>query len=101
MSDELIVVYTTTDSSDAEIVRAALGNEGVPAFIDGEGQAALTGVFPMHVLVPAADAQRARDYIAHHEPGAVVEGESAAADLVEDELEYERLHPNTDVEPEG
>ena len=100
MSEELVVVYTTTDSSDAEIVRAALGNEGMPAFIEGEGQAALTGVFPIHVLVPAADAQRACDYIAHHEAGAAAERNDAAADLVGDELEYERLHPNTDVEPE-
>ena len=70
-SDELVTVYTVKNPVQAELVRIALENEGISCHLDGEGQGGggLVGVFDMHVVVRAADAERAREVIAFHESG--------------------------------
>lgn len=61
--DELATVYTTTHPADAEMVRLALAEEGLAAFVDGGQQGGLVGVLQVHVCVPRPDADRARQLI--------------------------------------
>lgn len=58
--DELATVYTTTHPADAEMVRLALEEEGLAAFIDGAKQGGLTGVLDVHVCVVQRDVEQAR-----------------------------------------
>lgn len=69
--EELLVVYTTNDAMQAEIIRGALNAEGIHCDIDGEVQAGFTGagVLEIKLLVPAADYDRARSFLAKHERG--------------------------------
>lgn len=62
-SDELTTVYTTNHTPDAEMVRLALEEEGLAAYIDGAQQAGLTGVLDVHVRVAQADVEQARRLI--------------------------------------
>ncbi len=82
--DELVSIYETNDASDAEIVKLALESEGITAFVEGEGQAGLTGVLEIEVVVKAADAERARELIATRVANAMSDDE-----LEQAELEYE------------
>jgi hypothetical protein len=60
MADELATVYTTTHPADAEMVRVALAEEGLAAFVDGAKQGGLAGVLDIHVCVAQHDAEQAR-----------------------------------------
>ncbi len=70
-ADDLLVVYTTTDSSDAEILRGAIRAEGIKCEIEGDGQAGSTGLGIMEIklLVRAEDFDRARSYVEKHQHG--------------------------------
>lgn len=61
--DELATVYTTTHPADAEMLRMALEEEGLPAFIEGGKQAGLAGVLDVHVCVAQQNAEQARRLI--------------------------------------
>ena len=62
-----VVVYTTANELDAEVVRAALEAEGIQALVTGQNQAGLAGVLQeVAVEVPAQDAERARQVLAEH-----------------------------------
>ncbi len=65
--DDLMVVYTTNDVTDAEIVRAALHSEGIKCEIDGQQQGGFTGIMQVKLLVRAEDFDRARKYVQQHE----------------------------------
>jgi len=68
-TQELVTVYTVSNSVEAEIIKNALHSEGIRAFVEGGNQAAesgLTGI-PVHIEVPAGEADRARKYIEAHE----------------------------------
>jgi hypothetical protein len=67
-SDELVTVYTLKNPSQAEVLRVVLEEEGIPCFLEGEGQAGLTGIFDIEIQVRAADADRARELIQSNEP---------------------------------
>jgi hypothetical protein len=90
--DELVTVYTVTNPTQAELVRMALESEGIDAHLDGEGQGGggLVGIFDTHVVVRAADAERARAIIAFHE--------SPEDDLPEDDPFPEDLAEDADAE---
>jgi hypothetical protein len=62
-NDELAIVYTTTHPADAEMVRLALEEEGLAAFIDGAKQGGLTGVLDVHVRVAQHDVEQAQRLI--------------------------------------
>lgn len=57
---ELVTVYTLKDPYMAEVIKNALRGEGIPCELDGEGQAGLSGILDIGVLVRAQDADRAR-----------------------------------------
>ncbi|HEX7378234.1 MAG TPA: DUF2007 domain-containing protein [Pirellulales bacterium] len=63
MTDELAIVYTTTHAADAEVVRLALEEEGLAAFIDGAQQAGFSGVMDVHVRVARPDVEQAQRVI--------------------------------------
>jgi Putative prokaryotic signal transducing protein len=68
-SQELVTVYNASNSVEAEIVKNALEDEGIRCFVEGENQAAgsgLTGI-PVQIQVAAVDADRAREFIQTHE----------------------------------
>jgi Putative prokaryotic signal transducing protein len=66
---DLVSVYTLTDPVKAEIIRNALQAEGIHCVLDGINMAEQLSLspFPIRVLVPAADADRAAHLIESHE----------------------------------
>jgi hypothetical protein len=72
--DELQTVFTTTHPADAEIVRIALEDEGIGAFVDGATQAGFTGALAVHVSVAKKDVARATMLVEELEHGNVPEG---------------------------
>jgi ubiquinone/menaquinone biosynthesis C-methylase UbiE len=64
--EDVVEVYAADDANEAEIVRAALRNEGIPCEIAGEQQAAFNGVpvTEVKLLARAQDFDRARTVIA-------------------------------------
>jgi hypothetical protein len=67
--DDLLEVYSTDSTNDADVLRNALHAEGIKCEIDGEHQAGLAGIGIMEIklLVRAEDFDRARSYVERHE----------------------------------
>jgi hypothetical protein len=67
-ADEPVEVYSTNNSNEAEIIRAALAGEGIPSQVTGENQAGLAGLdtLPISIMVRASDYDRAREFIDEH-----------------------------------
>ncbi|MCP4190342.1 MAG: DUF2007 domain-containing protein [Planctomycetaceae bacterium] len=57
---ELVKVFSTTDASQAEIIKNTLQAEGIEAFVEGENQAGFAGVFEIEVVVPVEQEAAAR-----------------------------------------
>jgi len=60
---DLVTVYTLKDPYKAEIIKNALRGEGIPCELDGEGQAGLSEILDIGILVRAQDADLARGLI--------------------------------------
>ena len=60
---ELVTAYTLKDPYKAEVIKNALGAEGIRCELDGEGQAGFSGILDIGVLVRAQDADLARELI--------------------------------------
>lgn len=65
--DSLVPIYTANDATRADLIRDALENEGIACAVEGEHQAALTGVVAVRLFVKAEDEARARAFIEEHE----------------------------------
>ena len=65
--NELVTVYTLKEPYKAEIIKNALCGAGIPCELDGEGQAGLSKILEIGVLVRTQDADRARTFIEQHE----------------------------------
>lgn len=65
--NEPVVVFTTNDPVEAEMLVAYLRDEGIQADTEGVTQAGLAGILDVKVLVRAWDADRARKLIEEHE----------------------------------
>ncbi|REJ72840.1 MAG: DUF2007 domain-containing protein [Planctomycetota bacterium] len=63
----LVTVYTVTEPTLAELIRAELEDENIPCEVSGENQGGLAGVLKIDLLVRAVDADRARKFIEEHE----------------------------------
>ena len=66
MSDdagEVVVVYTTNDVYQAEILKARLHDAGISCELDGESQGGFTHLVETKLLVRAWDADHARRVI--------------------------------------
>ena len=66
-ADEPVTVYTVNNPYEAEIIRMALQGEGISCQLDGEGQAGLSDILAIGILVRARDADLARKIIRHNE----------------------------------
>jgi hypothetical protein len=66
-AEDLVSVYTLNDPTQAELIKAALHDEGIACQIDGENQGSFSGVLQIAILVRAVDADRARRFIETHE----------------------------------
>lgn len=64
---DVVTVYTLSDPSRAEVIRAALQGEGIPCQLGGERQGCFPGVVEIEVLVRACDVDAAERIIASHE----------------------------------
>jgi hypothetical protein len=66
---ELVTVYNASNSVEAEIVKNAMEDEGIRCFVEGENQAAESGLagIPVQIQVAAIDANKAREFIVAHE----------------------------------
>lgn len=70
MSEEALVpIYTTTNLSKAEVIRATLEGEGIRCEIENEHQAGFTGVTEMRLFVLESDKDAAVRFIALHDSG--------------------------------
>jgi Putative prokaryotic signal transducing protein len=65
-ANEPVEVYASTTLTDAEIVKNYLEGEGITCELEGENQAALSGLLTVRVLVRAWDEERARRVLASH-----------------------------------
>jgi hypothetical protein len=66
-ADEPVTVYTVNNPYEAEIIKMALQGEGISCQLDGEGQAGLSDILEIGILVPARDADRAQKIIEQNE----------------------------------
>ena len=66
-ADEPVTVYTINNPCEAEVIRSALLGQGISCQLDGEGQAGLSDILEIGVLVRARDADRARKFIRQNE----------------------------------
>ena len=58
--DEMVSVYSLKSPTEAEVIRVALESQGIRCHLSGEGQAGLTGIIDIEVMVRAADEDQAR-----------------------------------------
>ena len=65
--NELVTAYTVTDAGQADVIKVALENEGIPCELGGDGQAGFTGLWAIDLMVRAADVDRAKKIIGTHE----------------------------------
>ena len=66
-ADEPVTVYTVNNPNEAEIIKMALHGQGISCQLDGEGQAGLSDILEIGILVPARDADRAQKIIEQNE----------------------------------
>ena len=66
-ADEPVTVYTVNNPNEAEIIKMALHGQGISCQLDGEGQAGLSDILEIGILVPARDADRAQKIIEQKE----------------------------------
>ena len=64
--NEPVVVYTTNNLAEAEILKNVLEAEGINCDLDGENQGGFAGVIGVRILVRAWDVERARQALASH-----------------------------------
>ena len=66
-ADEPVTVYTVNNPYEAEVVKTVLQGEGISCQLDGEGQAGLSDILTIGILVRARDADRAQQIIGKSE----------------------------------
>ena len=66
-ANEPVTVFTVNNPYEAEIIKMALQGQGISCQLDGEGQAGLSDILEIGILVPARDADRALKLIRENE----------------------------------
>jgi hypothetical protein len=67
-ANEPVVLCTTNNPNEAELLKTLLEGDGIKCELDGENQGSLAGILDIRVLVRAWDAERARKALASHLP---------------------------------
>ena len=65
--NEPVTVYTVSNPFEAEVIKTALQGQGIFCQLDGEGQAGLSDILEIGVLVRPRDADQAQKIIRHNE----------------------------------
>ena len=65
-ANEPVVIYTTNNLAEAEIIENMLEGEGIKCELGGENQGSFAGLFDVRVLVRAWDEERARQMLTLH-----------------------------------
>jgi hypothetical protein len=92
-----VTVFIAKDPTQAELVKIALENEGIPAALQGESQGGLIGILEIRVNVRAADEDRAREVIAFHQSA---EDDLTEEDGLSDEPDAEGIEMNDEDQSE-
>lgn len=62
-----VAIYSTNNPVEAQVLRNALEEEGIQAVVDSTTAGGLVGIQTIHLLVHAADAERARAIVMAHD----------------------------------
>jgi hypothetical protein len=62
-ADAPVTVYTVNNPNEAEVIKTVLQGQGIACELDGEGQAGLSDILEIGLLVRARDADMARKII--------------------------------------
>jgi hypothetical protein len=65
-ANEPVVIHTTSNPAEAEILKNMLEADGIRCELEGENQGSFVGVLNIRLLVRAWDEDRARELIATH-----------------------------------
>lgn len=65
-ANEPVVIHTTTNQTEAEILKNVLEGEGIKCELDSENQGSFAGLFDIRILVHAWDEERATHVLASH-----------------------------------
>ena len=86
--NELVTVYTASNSIEANILRNALADEEIECFLQGENQAAEAGLMglPIQVQVPAQQADAARAFFAEHDRNRANRTDADDDDTIEENI---------------
>jgi len=66
-ANDPVTVYTVQNPYEAEVIKMALQGHGILCQLDGEGQAGFSDILEIGILVPAKDAEGARQIIQQRE----------------------------------
>lgn len=66
-ADSLVTVFSTTNFTEAEILRNAILAEGIRCELDNQNQAGLSGILEIKGLVQTPDEVRARLILGKHQ----------------------------------
>ncbi len=65
-ANEPVVIHTTNNLAEAEILKNALEADGIKCELDGENQGGFSGVLDIRLVVRAWDEERARQRLGAH-----------------------------------
>ena len=65
-ANEPVVIFTTNNSVEAEILQNALEAEGIKCELGGENQGSFVGALGVNILVRARDETHARQVLSSH-----------------------------------
>jgi len=65
-ANEPVVIHTTNNLGEAEILKGVLEGEGIKCELEGENQGSFAGILAVKILVRAWDEELARQVLALH-----------------------------------
>ncbi len=66
--NEPVVIHTTNNFAEAEILKNLLESEGIKCALGGENQGSFADVLGIPIMVRTGEAERARQGLAAHSP---------------------------------
>jgi putative signal transducing protein len=65
-ANEPVVIQTTNNLGEAEILKGVLESEGIQCELEGENQGSFAGILAVKILVRSRDEEKARQVLASH-----------------------------------
>jgi len=66
-TNQTVVIYTTTNPVEAQVLRNTLEEEGIRCQLDSENQAGWVGLENIRLLVHAGDVEKAKELVLAHD----------------------------------